>query len=313
MVRFIRSWLELFRIPNWLTVPAEPLAGLFLALAHSPNSDPAWLPVILAALCLYAGGIGWNDYFDRGRDLLRRPERPIPSGRVRSWPVLWTSNLLMAAGLILCGLISTLTLWIGLILVICIYCYDRHLKRVPLIGSLTMGCCRGLSLLLGASVILEASQIPAIVWLAAAVVTLYVAAITQAAKGEALPRNPGLEVWGPFVALLFSLIFYVPLVAVWSLAVIGLLAVVVLLPLAAALRLYALRTTRNLPRTLAAKAIAPKVLPRWIGWLIANLLWLSAFFIWSAGLPDEIALPALASLGGCWLGNRLLSLLFYSS
>lgn len=313
MTRLVRNWLELFRVPNWLTVPAEPLAGLWLALAYRPNLDPAWMPIVLAAICLYAGGIGWNDYFDRGRDLLRRPERPIPSGRVEPRHVLWASNLLMVTGLILCGLISILTLWIGLILVVCIYSYDRQLKRVALIGALTMGCCRGLSMLLGASVIAETAHIPPAVWLAAGIVTLYVAAITQVAKSEDLPRNPGLDVWGPFLALLLGLLFYVPYVQVGSTAVFALLAVVLALPLAAAVRLHALRTTRNLPRTLAAKAIAPKVLPRWIGWLIANLLWLSAFFIWSAGLPDEIALPALASLGGCWLGNRLLSLLFYSS
>lgn len=313
MIRFVRNWLELFRIPNWLTVPAEPLAGLLLALAYSPNTDPSWLPVILASTCLYAGGIGWNDYFDRGRDLLRRPERPIPSGRVDPRHVFWASNLLMVAGLVVCGLISTLTLWLGLILVICIYCYNRHLKRVPLIGALTMGCCRGLSLLLGASTVLEAARIPSVAWLAAGIVTLYVAAITQMAKGEALPRNPGLEVWGPFVALLLGLIFYIPFVQVWSPTVIGLLVAVLGLPLAAAVRLHALRTTRNLPRTLAAKASVPKILPGWIGWLIAHLLWLSAFFMLSAAPADPAITPALGGLAGCWLGNRLLGYLFYSS
>ncbi len=313
MAGFVRSWLELFRIPNWLTVPAEPLAGILLAFAYAPTTDEPWLPVILACICLYAGGIGWNDYFDRGRDLLRRPERPIPSGRVGPRQVLWSSNLLIVAGLIICSQISTFTLWLGLILVLVIYCYDRHLKRLPGLGALAMGSCRGLSVLLGASAVLGDARIPLVVWLAAGIVTLYVAAITQAAKGEALPRNPGSEVWGPFIALLLGLILYVPFVQIWSPTVIGLLAVVLALPLAAAIRLHALRTTRNLPRTLAAKELAPTILPRWIGWLIAHLLWLSAFFILSAGPTDPATTPALASLAGCWLGNRLLSSLFYSS
>ena len=38
--------------------------------------------VLAASLCLYAGGIALNDFFDRNLDAVERPERPIPSGIV---------------------------------------------------------------------------------------------------------------------------------------------------------------------------------------------------------------------------------------
>jgi hypothetical protein len=39
-----------------------------------------WL--VGATMCLYAGGVVLNDFFDRRLDAIERPERPIPSRRV---------------------------------------------------------------------------------------------------------------------------------------------------------------------------------------------------------------------------------------
>ena len=51
------------------------LAGYAIAGLGQPERL-AWL--LVATATLYAGGIVFNDYFDRTLDAVERPERPIP-------------------------------------------------------------------------------------------------------------------------------------------------------------------------------------------------------------------------------------------
>ena len=78
-----RAWLQLLRPANVATALADVLAGAAVAGAAWPPAPVVyWL--LVATACLYAGGIVFNDYFDRTLDAIERPERPIPSGRIRA-------------------------------------------------------------------------------------------------------------------------------------------------------------------------------------------------------------------------------------
>ena len=74
----LRGYLELVRPPNVATAVADVLAGYAIAGLGHP-SRLAWL--LLATAALYAGGIVFNDYFDRALDAAERartadPQRP---------------------------------------------------------------------------------------------------------------------------------------------------------------------------------------------------------------------------------------------
>ena len=82
-LKYINSWLQLLRVPNFPTVPGDPLAGF--ALASLGQSDVSWLrvlPVVGCSLLLYAVGMIWNDCADYEEDLQHRPQRPLSSGRI---------------------------------------------------------------------------------------------------------------------------------------------------------------------------------------------------------------------------------------
>ena len=72
--------LELLRPANVVTALADVLAGFAIADLGNPLALP-WL--LLSTASLYGGGVVLNDFFDRALDAVERPERPIPSGRVR--------------------------------------------------------------------------------------------------------------------------------------------------------------------------------------------------------------------------------------
>ena len=105
------------------------------------------IPVILAILAVFfetAAGNVINDYYDYEIDLINKPERPIPSGRISLKSGKYFSYLLFLAGTICGFIISIITNnWIPFLIVIIadivLYLYAYKLKSTPLIGNLTVG------------------------------------------------------------------------------------------------------------------------------------------------------------------------------
>lgn len=115
------------------------------------------IPVILAILAVFfetAAGNVINDYYDYEIDLINKPNRPLPSGRISLKMGKYFSYLLFLAGT-LCGFaISILTNnWIPFLIVIIsdivLYLYAYKLKSTPLIGNLTVGFMTGFGFVFG--------------------------------------------------------------------------------------------------------------------------------------------------------------------
>lgn len=311
----VRAWLQLFRVPNLFTVPAEPVAGYFVATRSIDWAGVGVLPwVVGAAVAFYGAGLAWNDYFDRYRDYRVRLNRPIPAGWITPRAALWAGGVCALAGLLLCFQSGTASFWFGACLLACVFSYDRYFKRIPLLGALTMGLCRGFSVLLGASAAGFATTqgFGLSVWIVALMVTLYVASVTQVAKREAVPHNPGLEIWAPLLVLAVGMLLFIAHVPAAQRMPFGLAyAVALSVPFLFGIRLQGFVVTPNLPRTLERQQAIVHVLPPWIGWLIANLLLIHIAFILST--PHASRTVAVWVLAGCWLCNRVLSRRFYVS
>ncbi|MEE0902233.1 MAG: UbiA family prenyltransferase [Methanobrevibacter sp.] len=115
------------------------------------------LPIILAMLAVFfetAAGNVINDYFDYQIDLINKPERPIPSGRISLKNGRNYGYLLFLLGTICGFLISYLTTnWIPFIIVliadVILYLYAYTLKATPLIGNLAVGFMTGFGFVFG--------------------------------------------------------------------------------------------------------------------------------------------------------------------
>jgi hypothetical protein len=182
-----KAWFSLFRPPNLLTVPGDPLAGTLLAAASLGVIPPLppLLAVMGAALVLYAAGLLANDFFDRSVDARERPARPIPSGAVSAPGVLIAALLLTLAGLLLAAEGGRTTLSVACLLAACSWFYNAIGKRIAWLGPLNMGLCRGLSLLMGAALMGPGVPAGMRVLIAATLLTVFIAAITLAARNEA--------------------------------------------------------------------------------------------------------------------------------
>ena len=177
----IKPYLQLVRLPNLFTAAADSLAG-WLLVRGSLDEPGRWVPLVLASVAIYAGGIVLNDVFDFEIDLAERPNRPLPSGRVSRRLAAWGGGLALASGPALAALSgSSASLVVALILAACVLAYDAGLKRTVL-GPEVMGACRGLNLLLGLSQGIEMGGPGA--WLAAGSLALFVVGVTWISRSE---------------------------------------------------------------------------------------------------------------------------------
>ncbi len=186
------AWWQLLRAGNVFTAVSNILAGFLLA--HG-EWQPVWPLVILivSSIGLYLAGMVLNDVFDLEIDRVERPERPLPSGRIEP-----LTAKLIGWGLVLDGLTgAALAAWligswmplvVAGLLALTIVGYDTVLKQTPL-GPLTMGACRALNVLLGASACTDLPQ-HKVVFLYAGLVGVYTVALTLLARDEAGTSSP---------------------------------------------------------------------------------------------------------------------------
>ncbi|MEU6862118.1 SCO3242 family prenyltransferase [Streptomyces sp. NPDC046876] len=145
--RTLRAYVELVRAPAAATVPGDVLAG---ALAAGRGAGPRTLGLAGSSVCLYWAGMALNDWADRELDAVERPERPLPSGRIRPAAALATAAGLTAAGLAVAALAGgrRTVLRRTLPLAAAVWAYDLGVKNTPL-GPAVMAAARTLDVLHG--------------------------------------------------------------------------------------------------------------------------------------------------------------------
>jgi geranylgeranylglycerol-phosphate geranylgeranyltransferase len=122
-------------------------------LFHLKNYPLLDMGLVFWVVFLISGaGNAINDYYDFEIDSINRPERPIPSGRVKLKEALYFSYLLFALGTFtafsiqqICGVIAFFN---SLMLIL----YAKTLKSTPFLGNLSIGYLTGSTFLFGASV-----------------------------------------------------------------------------------------------------------------------------------------------------------------
>lgn len=330
------AWGQLLRLPNLLTVPGDPLAGYLLAASVTAGT---WIPFwhVLAAgaasLFLYAGGLVLNDLCDLKEDRRDRPDRPLPSGRIPLRSAWAGYALLTLGGLLLASLASWVSLGVAVALLVVVALYNRFAKRLAVVGPLTMGLCRGLSVLLGAAAVtwakwerglillmfplqtgwkelldLVLSPIRAVagtltwppVLVAATGMTLYIAAVTQIARGETRRRSLGAARFLP--AMILIAWFVVTDIVIGPRQITELVAFNVLAAAATGWAVYCALRLEGAPE--------PPQVQRTVGRLIRGLLLIQAALAALVALPGWIVAAVLLA---CWPIQAYLAKRFYSS
>ena len=180
----IRAFTELTRPANVVTALSDIMAGLAIVGFVFGRLDYQFYPALflgLSSMCLYAGGVVFNDVFDYELDSVERPERALPSGRIKRPEAILGGIVLLALGIFLAFWQSRLSGIVAVFVTLFALFYDWKGKHMRIFGPINMGLCRAFNLLLGMSVyelgVLE--HFPVI-----AIPLIYIAAITLVSRGE---------------------------------------------------------------------------------------------------------------------------------
>lgn len=146
----MNPYIEIIRPGN---VIMAIIAVILIAIIES-NIE---IPIIFAMFAVFfamSGGNVINDYFDYKIDLINKPQRPIPSGRISLKNAKNYAYVLFIIAAIFGFLISYLAnTAIPCIIVlfsdIILYLYAYKLKSTPLLGNLTVGFMTGLCFIFG--------------------------------------------------------------------------------------------------------------------------------------------------------------------
>jgi len=189
----LKGFVRLARPANLPTAAADILAGISIAgifgsgdisLLYSSGLVYKILLLVFSSICLYAGGVVFNDFFDRTLDAVERPERPIPSKMVSGKNAALFGAVLLCIGVLASFIVGMLCGFLSIFLVLAILLYDAVAKHHVFFGPLNMGVCRGLNLLLGMGILGTLSH-----WEIASIPILYIGAITLVSRGEVHGSN----------------------------------------------------------------------------------------------------------------------------
>lgn len=137
--------------------PGNALMGAISIILVALIDKTISIPVVLAMLAVFfetAAGNVINDYFDYKIDLINKPDRPIPSGRISLKNGRNYGYFLFFMGTVCGFFISYLTNnWIPFAIVlfadVVLYLYAYKLKSTPLLGNLTVGFMTGFGFVFG--------------------------------------------------------------------------------------------------------------------------------------------------------------------
>ena len=142
-----------------------------------------------------------NDIADFKTDTRERPQRPLPSKRIKPLPAVGVALALGCGAPLLAWLANGNAFECAVLLFLVIVLYNTMMKESALFGPLTLGLCRGLNLLLGAAASTQATaaglrSVPLAntvgVGIAALVLMVYIVAVSALARREVETGRAGL-------------------------------------------------------------------------------------------------------------------------
>ncbi len=143
----LRAWISLVRIGNSLIVGFAALVG-YRVCGGNLLDLRAWL-MFIAATIIGAGTYAINDYFDREIDAINKPWRPIPSGLIPARTAYVASISMLCIGTAISLAVTPLSFAIATLASVLAYAYSWKLKKLLIVGNLTVSFSAALSIVYG--------------------------------------------------------------------------------------------------------------------------------------------------------------------
>lgn len=143
----ILEYFRLIRFVNCLLALIGVWLGALLTWVTPTYYGP--LMASLGAFLICAGGNVANDLVDISIDRINRPDRVLVRGAVSKKIAIWLTVGLFAGGLIVAGTVNWWVFGTAVLVVLLLCAYNYWLKRIPLVGNITVAVMAGLTFMTG--------------------------------------------------------------------------------------------------------------------------------------------------------------------
>jgi geranylgeranylglycerol-phosphate geranylgeranyltransferase len=155
--------IKIIRPLNFLITLASVIVA---AVICSPDKFPelnAFLAAIAASLVMASGNV-INDVYDIEIDKINKPFRPLPSGNITAKEAHALYFIFIVTSILISAFVNEKALAIVLISILLLFFYSKYLKRIPLVGNLTVAFLTGLVFIFGGIVVENpsAAVVPAV-------------------------------------------------------------------------------------------------------------------------------------------------------
>ncbi len=132
----VSDYLELVRINNIFIAMGSMLVVFYLT-NYQYSMWEIFLLMVSASAILGAGN-ALNDYCDLTADIINRPHRVLPSGRIKPSSAKNLSIGLFITGFIAAAFVSRFHLALSVLAILMLFLYDFFVKKYPLVGNLVI-------------------------------------------------------------------------------------------------------------------------------------------------------------------------------
>lgn len=161
--RKLKALAKLTRIDHGLFLVIAVLIGQIVTLGSPPNLRILSLSIFTPIL-ISAGAFALNDYTDYEADKKNeRTDRPLVTGELNRKTALYLSSLLLPLGVAVSYPINVSSFLIALIFAIISYEYAIVLKKIPLIGNLSIAASMTIPFIYGSLNV--STYVPTPIWI----------------------------------------------------------------------------------------------------------------------------------------------------
>jgi len=146
----IKAYVELVRIHNVVASLLTTIVGWLSVKAYVNVSVDTLLYAVAIVGFISSAGYVINDYFDVEVDMLNKPYRPIPSGRVSPREALALSTLLFVIGVLPSLGLGPYTMFFVLINAFVVFLYSYKVKEMGFVGNVVVSLEGAFTIVLGA-------------------------------------------------------------------------------------------------------------------------------------------------------------------
>ena len=125
--------LAMMRLPNCLMIGFAVIVGEFISSAVVPARAAFY--GFMAGFLLLAASMVLNDYFDREIDAINEPNRPLPSGIVKTPQALSLALILGSLGMLSAASTGPTTLIVAIFSLLIMIAYNARIKKTGLLGN----------------------------------------------------------------------------------------------------------------------------------------------------------------------------------